>query len=201
MSVSSNAVTLDTDVVDSAEIATNAVKADELDVSDVSDNIAADIAEGELADNIIVSADIKNGEVDFSDDTNATAGRSLTLTDDSIAADAELYTDTKCVYFYGEPGTDDDLYSVFPADGTDYTMTRLWCESDGGVYIMMQLDDGTPASADSVAMLCDSTAASDAVLDGDTGFADGEELDLIIQKISEIGATYFNFCFTVTKDD
>ena len=45
--------------VDSAEINTNAVKLDALDVSDVSDNIAADIAEGELTDACVVTADIK----------------------------------------------------------------------------------------------------------------------------------------------
>ena len=41
----------------------NKVQLAELDVSDVSDNIAGDIAEGELADSIVISADIKNGTV------------------------------------------------------------------------------------------------------------------------------------------
>ncbi|MCP4585316.1 hypothetical protein [Pseudoalteromonas sp.] len=49
--------------VDSAEINTNAVKLDALDVSDVSDDIAGDIAEGELANAIIVDADIKDDTI------------------------------------------------------------------------------------------------------------------------------------------
>src|SRR3990167_3035168 len=35
---------------------------------------------------------IQNGLVDMSDDTNWTAGRSLTITRDDVAADAELFT-------------------------------------------------------------------------------------------------------------
>ena len=49
--------------VDSAEINTNAVQLDALDVTDVSDNIAADIAEGELADSIVITDDIKDGTI------------------------------------------------------------------------------------------------------------------------------------------
>lgn len=41
-----------------ADIGTNAVQADELDVSDVSDNIAGDIAAGELTDDSVLFADL-----------------------------------------------------------------------------------------------------------------------------------------------
>ena len=55
------------DAVDSAEINTNAVQLDALDVTDVSDDIAGDIAEGELADSIVISADIKDDTIDSAD--------------------------------------------------------------------------------------------------------------------------------------
>ncbi len=57
-----------------------------VDVEDLSDEIAAGIAEGELNNSIIVSDDIKDGEVDVSDDTNLTVVDLLKLTDDSIDA-------------------------------------------------------------------------------------------------------------------
>lgn len=58
------------DSVSSDNIIANAVKASELDVSDVSDDIAGDIAEGELADSIVVSADIKDGTIAAADLAN-----------------------------------------------------------------------------------------------------------------------------------
>jgi len=65
--ITTNSLTINTGVIDADNIGTNAVQLDELDVSDVSDDIAGDIAEGELADNIIVTADIKDGEVSADD--------------------------------------------------------------------------------------------------------------------------------------
>jgi len=58
---------IDSGVIDNDNIGVNAVQVSELDITDVSDNIAADFAEGELADNIIVTADIKDGEVQIGD--------------------------------------------------------------------------------------------------------------------------------------
>ena len=75
---------IDSGVIDADNIGTNAVQADELDVSDVSDDIAGDIAEGELANSIIVSADIKDGEIvgdDMADDI--IIGRNLTISGNS----------------------------------------------------------------------------------------------------------------------
>jgi len=56
------------------DIGANAVQLSELDVSDVSDDIAADIAEGELADSIVVSADIKDGTIAVGDLASADFG-------------------------------------------------------------------------------------------------------------------------------
>jgi len=69
-----------------ADIGTNAVKVDELDVSDVSDNIAGDIAEGELADSIILTADIKDGEIVNADinDAAAIVGSKLDLSEPGV---------------------------------------------------------------------------------------------------------------------
>ncbi|MBU0457954.1 helix-turn-helix domain-containing protein, partial [Patescibacteria group bacterium] len=60
--------------VGAGDIGANAVQLSELDVSDVSDDIAGDIAEGELADSIVVSADIKDGTIAVGDLASADFG-------------------------------------------------------------------------------------------------------------------------------
>ncbi len=79
--------------VDSAEINTNAVKLDALDVSDVSDNIAGDIAEGELADSIVVSADIKD-DVIVNADINSAAAIAISKTALVAGTNITLSTNT-----------------------------------------------------------------------------------------------------------
>ena len=60
-------INLPDDSVDTADIGTNQVGLDALNVSDVSDDIAGDIAEGELANSIVISADIKDDTIESAD--------------------------------------------------------------------------------------------------------------------------------------
>ena len=136
--------------------------------------------------------------LDISGDTNLTAGRSLTLTDDDVLADAELYTDTKCVWIEN-PTAADDFKSVYFFK-TAATITSLWCESDQTTTMMGQIDDDTPADIDSVDMTCDSTPPEDTSLDGDVSAVSGNRLDLDIASVAST-PTWVSFCFTMTLDD
>lgn len=89
-------------------------------------------AEGGLADSTIVSADIKNGEIVTGDlsatagitlaQTAMTAGRSLTIATNDVAADAELFTDFKGMTI--ETPTDADNFLAFEAP-VALTVTRV----------------------------------------------------------------------------
>lgn len=154
-------------------------------------------AEGDITDSTIVSADIKNGTITLAD-TAITAGRSLTISTDDIAADAELYTDTKCVYIE-DPVAADDLKSLWFAKQAS-TITSLWCESDQTVTAMLQVDDGTPADVDSVDLTCDTTPPEDTSLNGDATLASGDRLDLDVASVSGT-PTWVSICWTFEYSD
>ena len=130
--------------------------------------------------------------------TNLTAGRSLTLSTNDVLADAELYTDTKCIFFEN-PAATDDFKSIWFAKQA-VTLTSLWCESDQTVNAMVQDDDGTPSDADTVDLACDTTPPEDTALDGDATLAAGDRLDLDIASVSG-GPTFLSLCWTFTYDD
>lgn len=129
---------------------------------------------------------------------NAIGGRSLTCASGSCDADAELYTDTKCIRFES-PVAADDLKSIWYAKNAT-TITSLWCESDQTVTAMLQVDDGTPADVDSVDLTCDSTPPEDTSLDGDATLAAGDRLDLDVASVSGT-PTWVTICWTATKDE
>lgn len=131
--------------------------------------------------------------------TLLTAGRSLTLTTDDVAADAETFTTTKC-YRIADPVATDDDKSIFVADGYAATVTRLWCESDQTTTMMGQIDDGTPADMDTVDLVCISTQATDTALNGDATLASGDRIDIDIASVSGT-PTFATICFTMTLDD
>ena len=137
-------------------------------------------------------------DLDISDDTNLTAGRSLTLTDDNILADSELYHHEKCFYIE-DPTATDDLKSLFHFRKAA-TITGMWCESDQTVNMDLQLDDGTPADINGTDLVCDSTPADDTSLGGDTGAGAGERLDLVITSVSGT-PTWVSICFDFTYND
>ena len=137
-------------------------------------------------------------DLDISGDTNLTAGRSLTLTDDDVLADSELYHHEKCFYIE-DPVATDDLLSLFHFRKAA-TITGMWCESDQTVNMDLQLDDGTPADINGVDLVCDSTPADDTDLGGDTGAGAGERLDLAITSVAGT-PTWVSICFDFTYDD
>src|SRR3990167_5274132 len=130
--------------------------------------------------------------------TNLTAGRSLTLSTNDVLADAELYTDTKCIFFEN-PAATDDFKSIWFAKQA-VTLTSLWCESDQTVNAMVQDDDGTPSDADTVDLACDTMPPEDTALDGDATLAAGDRFDLDIASVSG-GPTFLSLCWTFTYDD
>lgn len=136
--------------------------------------------------------------LDVSDDLNLTAGRSLTLTGDDVAADPETYTDTKCLY-WESPVATDDFKSIWFAKQAA-TITSIWCESDQTVTSMFQVDDGTPADVDSVDLTCDSTPPEDTALNGDATLASGDRMDIDVASVSGT-PTWVSMCFTFTYDD
>ena len=133
-------------------------------------------------------------------DTNTTytAGRSLTLTTTTFAADSELYHHEKCFYIE-DPVAADDLLSLFHFRKAA-TITGMWCESDQTVNMDLQLDDGTPADINGTDLVCDTTPADDTSLGGDTGAGAGERLDLAITSVSGT-PTWVSICFDFTYDD
>lgn len=139
--------------------------------------------------------------IDVSADTNLTGGRSLTLTDDDVLADVELYTRTFCYRLPTTPVAADDDKSIWINDSANgFTVTKLWCESDQTVTMMLQVDDGTPADMDTVDLVCISTPDTDTSLDGDATIAAGDRVDLDVASITS-APTWAVICWTGTYDD
>jgi hypothetical protein len=136
--------------------------------------------------------------IDIGDDTNLAAGRSLTLSGDSVEADTELYTDTKCIWIESPLATD-DLKSIWFAK-TACTLTSIWCESDQTATLSLWVDDGSAAVVDSVNLTCDATPPEDTSLDGDATMASGDRLDLDVYSVAST-PTWVSVCWTYTKDD
>lgn len=145
----------------------------------------------------IVSADITDGTITAAD-TALTAGRSLTFSTNDILADAELYTDSKCIWF-DNPTASDDLKSIWRAKQAA-TLTSLWAESDQTVTFMLQVDDGTPADIDSVDLAPAAGEAEDTSLNGDTTMASGDRLDIDLVSVAST-PTWVSICWTFTYDD
>ena len=175
-----------------------------------------DIADGTIAENLVNTAnpwadnevsdtltcsDLVSAVavVDISTETNLTAGRSLTMSADSVVADTELYTDTKCIYFE-DPTATDDFNSIWTANGFAATITKIWCESDQTVNMDLAVDDGSVADVNGTDLVCDSTPAEDESMGGDATLADGDRLDLLVTSVSGT-PTWVSICWTYTKDD
>lgn len=137
------------------------------------------------------------------DDINSNiAGRSLVLTaasPDTLDADPELYTDTKCI-FIETPTATDDLESFWTTQNQAVTLTKVWCETDTGTVNMdLQIDDGTPADVMGTDLVCASTSVEDST--GLTGaMADGDRLDLVTTSVASAPGRV-SICWTFTRDD
>lgn len=138
--------------------------------------------------------------IDIGDDTNLAAGRSLTLSGDSVEADVELYTSTLC-YRLPYPTAADDDKSIWINDtANQFTITRLWAESDQTVTLMGQIDDGSPADIDGADLAPAAGTAADTSLNGDVTVAAGDRIDLDIASVAN-SPTWVTLCWTGTWDD
>ncbi len=135
--------------------------------------------------------------IDFSDYTTATAGARITFTDDSISADAELYTDTKCLWFE-DPTAADDFKSIWYST-LAITFTEIWAESDQTVTFNLQEDDGSPANILS-SSLVPAAAATSTTAFADSAFAADSRLDLVIDSVANT-PTWVSICWLFTCDD
>ena len=139
--------------------------------------------------------------IDGDDIASGLAGRSLTLTaasPDTLDADAELYTDTKCAW-WESPVATDDFKSIWFAKQAA-TLTSIWAESDQTVTFMLQVDDGTPADVDTVDLAPAAGTAEDTSLDGDATMAAGERLDMAVTSVANT-PTWVSVCWTFTYSD
>ncbi len=129
---------------------------------------------------------------------NAMGGRSLTAASGLMDADAELYTDSKCVWIQ-DPVAGDDLKSIWRSKIAS-TLTSIWAESDQTVTFMLQVDDGTPADVDSVDLAPAAGVAEDTSLNGDATMGAGDRLDIDLVSVSGT-PTWCAICWTLTYDD
>jgi hypothetical protein len=164
-------------------------------VVDATSTIFANIKSGFLKTDD--NGKISTSTIDFSDDTNATGGRSITLDGDAIDADSELYTDTKCIWFEN-PTADDDFKSIWRSSQA-ITFTKIWAESDQTVNFNFQEDDGTPADILSSDLSPAAGTASSTTF-SDASFAADSRLDLTITSVSGT-PTWLSACWTYIKND
>jgi len=141
--------------------------------------------------------------IDISGDTNLAAGRSLTLSGDSVEADAELYTDVKCGLF--ENVTDDDNFIFFYAK-TAITITDIECivEDATSVVITMQECDSAADNCSGVdgasTITCDVDGASDDGTLSNGGIDAGDWIRLDIGTVTgTVG--FVTVCITFTWND
>ncbi len=150
----------------------------------------------------IDAGEITAAAIDGDDINSNIAGRSLTLTagaPDTLDIDVEIWTDTKGIWFE-DPTAADDFKSIWIVRGFAATLTKIWCESDQTVTMMLQVDDGTPADVDSVDLVCITTPDTDDALNGDVTMADGDRLDLDLVSVSGT-PTFVSIMWTFTKDE
>lgn len=105
--------------------------------------------------------------VDISANTNLAAGRSLTLSGDSVEADAELYTDQQGAYV-SDPAAG-DFNNIFWFMN-DITVTYVWCKTDTGT-VTLNIEDGSDNDILTADIVCDS--------DGQTSCASGCDVNTI----------------------
>ena len=121
------------------------------------------------------------GTLDLSDHVNLTAGRSLTLTGDDVAADAELYTDSFSMVLIAATSTD-DAFLQWEAPNA-ITITEVNCSTDAGTATI-QLDERTATTPNSAGtdimsstLVCDTDEQSTASF-ANAGIADGALVSL-----------------------
>jgi len=133
--------------------------------------------------------------LDISADTNLTAGRSLTLTDDSVAADAELYTKTYNTALYNSGGLGTSTAKVQIEAPGAFTITQVACSTDTGT-VTIQLDERTnttpnTSGADVMTsqLVCDSDRQSTSSFDN-AAIASGALISLDVDATASTPTTF-----------
>lgn len=147
--------TFDTDGSTATTIASNAVQLAELDVSDVSDDIAGDIAAGELTDNSVQDPDIDWG-----------SGANQVDTDDVPEGSTNLYANT-------EEEVEDFVGGMLGGTETHITVTYQDATND----IDFVVSPSGVAGAIAEGQLADSIVVSADIKDGDIAEADLKVVD------------------------
>jgi len=125
------------------------------------------------------SGNVSTSTIDISDDTNLVAGRSLTLSGDSVEADSELYV-YKAKIAFEDPTADDDFF--FEELNKAVTFTSIYCKTlVGTVDLDVQIAGSDINGTD---ITCNTTGVLDDTLGGDTSGAVGEELKLAITSVA-----------------
>lgn len=172
--------------------------------STLNDNAAPTCAQPAFSDisGTTSAGDYGAATIDGDDVNSNIAGRSLALTaasPDTLDADTELYTDTKCMK-WENPVATDDFKSIWRSWGFASTITGVWCETDTGmVNLDLQIDDGTPADVMGTDLVCAATAVEDTTsLTG--AMADGDRLDIVVTSVATTPGEV-TVCWRLTKDD
>jgi len=138
-----------------------------------------DCAANNYAYAINTSGNLTCSTIDISASTNLAAGRSLTLSDDSVAADPETYVYKSKIAFEDPTATDDFFFGEI---ATAVTFTSIYCKTLVGTVNLDVTIAGTDING--VDIVCDTTGVLDSSLGGDTAGAAGEELKLEITSVA-----------------
>ena len=120
----------------------------------------------------------------------------LNCTETDPTVDAVI---TKGLYIEN-PIAADDLKSIFRnMSGSDYTITKIWGESDQTVSFDLQVDDGTPADVSGTDI--NPVAGEDEItsLAGDTTLGVNEKLDLVINSVANT-PTWLSIMWSMVKN-
>ena len=144
--------------------------------------------------------------VDISDDTNLTAGRSLTLSGDSIEADAELYTFSFSFNYRNATTTDDAHPGQCIIAPTDLTITKVGCSQDNSTS-SIQLEERaltSPYSAGtdilSSNLTCGTTYASTTSF-SNSSITSGNRICLAVDVQNGVSTTTLIVDVSGTKND
>jgi hypothetical protein len=166
-----------------------------------------EVTEGSLADSTILSADIKNGEIVTGDlsatagitlaQTAITAGRSLTIATNDIAADAELYTQSKAMTIETPTDADNFFFFVAPQALTITKVTGIVEAATSAVITLQECD----AAGDNAATIEAVTADVDGTISTsiDNGAIDaGDVIRVDIGTVTgTVGQAHVTVVFTL----
>jgi len=132
------------------------------------------------------SGNLTCSTIDISASTNLAAGRSLTLSDDSVAADPETYVYKSKIAFEDPTATDDFFFGEI---ATAVTFTSIYCKTLVGTVNLDVTIAGTDINGADIT--CTTAGVLDSSLGGDTAGGVGEELKLAITSVASVPTYLF----------